>query len=41
VMQLFVHLEQEAPAALAHELHTLHKHLRLALPSVLLFGRRA
>lgn len=41
VVQLLVQLEQEAPPALAHEIHTLHKHLRLALPSVLLFGRRA
>jgi hypothetical protein len=39
VVELFVQLEQEAPPALAHEIHTLQKHLRLALPSLLLFAR--
>jgi hypothetical protein len=41
VVQLFVHLEQAAPLALAHEIHTLQNQLRLALPCLLLFGRRA
>lgn len=39
VVQLFVHLEQAAPLALAHEIHTLQNQLRLALPCLLLFAR--
>ena len=41
VVHLLVELEHEAPTDLADEIRSLHKQLRLALPNLLLFGRRA
>ncbi len=38
VVHLLVQLEHDAPAALAGEIQSLHKHLRLALPHLLLFA---
>jgi transposase-like protein len=37
IVQLLVQLEHDAPAALTREIQTLHKHVRLALPHLLLF----
>jgi hypothetical protein len=39
IVYLLVQLEHEAPKDLASQLRSLHKHLRLALPNLLLFAR--
>jgi hypothetical protein len=40
IVQLLMELAHDAPASLASEILSLHKHLRLALPNLLLFARR-
>ncbi len=40
IVHLLVELEHDAPKELAHEVRSLHKHLRLALPNLLLFARK-
>ena len=40
IVHLLVELSHDAPASLAGEIRSLHKHLRLALPNLLLFARR-
>jgi hypothetical protein len=40
IVQLLVELEHDAPTDLADEIRSFHKHLRLALPNLLLFARK-
>jgi hypothetical protein len=40
IVQMLMELAHDAPASLASEIRSFHKHLRLALPNLLLFARR-